>query len=77
MVIVGILAAAGWAVMKMPAAVQSVPRGSIYPDTVKRGPMTREDHGIGTLVARNMIARLEEMSLELNSLTDPKAAFNH
>jgi hypothetical protein len=33
--------------------------------------------GIGTLVARNMIARLEEMSLELNSLADPKAVFNH
>jgi HlyD family secretion protein len=54
-VVVGILAAAGWAVMKMPAAVQSVPRGSIYPDTVKRGPMTREVHGIGTLVAEEVL----------------------
>ena len=29
--------------------------GSIYPDTVKRGPMLREVHGLGTLVAEEVL----------------------
>ena len=36
-------------------AVPTVERGSIYPDTVKRGPMTREVHGLGTLVAEDVL----------------------
>jgi HlyD family secretion protein len=49
------LCAGGYAVMRMQPAVPTVERGSIYPDTVKRGPMLREVHGLGTLVAEEVL----------------------
>ena len=54
-IVIAALCAGGYAVMRMPAAVPSVERGSIYPDTVKRGPMLREVHGLGTLVAEEVL----------------------
>jgi HlyD family secretion protein len=54
-VLVAALCAGAYSVMKMPTAVPTVERGSIYPDTVKRGPMLREVHGIGTLVAEEVL----------------------
>ena len=41
--------------MRLQPAVPSVERGSIYSDTVKRGPMLREVHGLGTLVAEDVL----------------------
>jgi HlyD family secretion protein len=49
------VAAAGLAVMRLQPAVPVVERGSIYPDTVKRGSMLREVHGLGTLVAEEVL----------------------
>ncbi len=49
------LCAAGFAVIRMQPAVPSVERGSIWPDTVKRGSMLREVHGLGTLVAEDVL----------------------
>jgi HlyD family secretion protein len=49
------LCVGGYAVMRMQPAVPTVERGSIYPDTVKRGPMLREVHGLGTLVAEEVL----------------------
>jgi HlyD family secretion protein len=54
-VILVALAAGGYAVMRLQPAVPTVERGSIYPDTVKRGPMVREVHGLGTLVAEEVL----------------------
>jgi HlyD family secretion protein len=49
------LCAGGYGIMRMQPAVPTVERGSIYPDTVKRGPMLREVHGLGTLVAEEVL----------------------
>ena len=54
-VVAAALGAGGLAVMRMQPAVPTVERGSIYPDTVKRGPMLREVHGLGTLVAEDVL----------------------
>ena len=54
-VVLAALAAGGLAVMRLQPAVPTVERGSIYPDTVKRGPMVREVHGLGTLVAEDVL----------------------
>src|SRR5579863_4873897 len=54
-VILVALAAGGYAVMRLQPAVPTVERGSIYPDTVRRGPMVREVHGLGTLVAEDVL----------------------
>jgi HlyD family secretion protein len=49
---VAVLAIAGGtiAVVRLPPAAPTVERSSIWPDTVKRGSMLRQVHGIGTLV---------------------------
>jgi HlyD family secretion protein len=49
------LGAAAYGVLRLQPAVPTVERGSIYPDTVKRGPMLREVHGLGTLVAEEVL----------------------
>jgi len=54
-VVLAALCVGGWAVMRLQPAVPTVERGSIYPDTVKRGPMLREVHGPGTLVAEDVL----------------------
>ncbi len=43
------LAAGATALVRLPAAVPSVEWSVIWPGTVKRGPMIRQVHGIGTL----------------------------
>lgn len=55
LVVLAAVAAAGLAVMRMQPAIPTVERGSIWPDTVKRGSMLREVHGIGTLVAEEVL----------------------
>ena len=54
-IVLGALCAGGYAVLRLQPAVPTVERGSIYPDTVKRGPMLREVHGLGTLVAESVL----------------------
>ena len=49
------LGAGAYAVLRLPTAVPTAERGAIYPDTVKRGPMLREVHGLGTLVAEEVL----------------------
>jgi HlyD family secretion protein len=48
-----LLAAAGgiaYGVMHLQPALPSVEAGTVWPDTVKRGPMLRQVHGLGSLV---------------------------
>jgi HlyD family secretion protein len=47
---VAVVVAGTIAVSRMPKAVQSVDFGTVWPDTVKRGPMLRQVHGLGSLV---------------------------
>src|SRR5437660_9623356 len=39
---------------KLRPAAQSVDRGTVWPDEVKRGPMVRDVHGLGTLVPEDI-----------------------
>jgi len=50
-----VLSAAGYKIYRMQPADPVVERGSIFLDTVKRGPMLREVHGLGTLVAEDVL----------------------
>ena len=51
----GALCATGFAVMRLQPAVPTVERASIYPGSVKRGPMLREVRGLGKLVAEEVL----------------------
>ena len=44
--------AAAWAVMRLKPAVPTVDASTVWPDTVKRGDMIRQVHGLGSLVPR-------------------------
>src|SRR5215475_883254 len=52
MIVLAVLAVAGvtLGVSRMKPALQSVDFGTVWPDTVKRGSMLRQVHGIGSLV---------------------------
>lgn len=47
--------AASLAVSRLKPAVPTVERSTIWPDTVKRGPMLRQVHGLGTLVPEEVL----------------------
>lgn len=44
-----------WMVAHMQPALPSVDATGIWPDTVKRGPMVRQIHGMGSLVAQDVL----------------------
>ena len=46
----GVVAGITWAVTRLKPAAPGVDFSTLWPDTVKRGPMIREVHGLGTLV---------------------------
>ena len=46
----GALGGISYAVMHLQPALPSVEAGTVWPDTVKRGPMLRQVHGLGSLV---------------------------
>jgi HlyD family secretion protein len=50
-----ILAGAGWGVARMQPALPSVEAASVWPDTVKRGEMVRQVHGVGSLVPQDVL----------------------
>jgi len=45
----------GWRVSLMKPAVPAVEAATIWPDTVKRGPMVRDVRGLGTLVPEDIL----------------------
>src|SRR5271163_2457606 len=47
-----VLAGVAFAVSRLKPAAPSVERGTVWTDTVKRGPMLRQVRGLGTLVPR-------------------------
>ncbi|MBW4026931.1 efflux RND transporter periplasmic adaptor subunit [Acidipila rosea] len=57
-VVVLVAAAAAAAVFRLKPAAPTVDASTIWPDTVKRGPMIRQVHGLGTLVPREDRIRL-------------------
>ena len=58
LLVVTLLLAAGgitYGVSHLQPALKSVEAGTAYPDTVKRGPMLRQVHGIGSLVPEDVL----------------------
>ena len=43
-----------YALSKLKPAAPAVDKGTIWSDTVKRGPMVRDVHGLGTLVPEDI-----------------------
>ncbi len=54
-VILAAVALAGWRVSLLKPAAPVVEAATLWPDTVKRGPMVREVRGIGTLVPEDIL----------------------
>src|SRR6266853_688621 len=54
-VVAAAVSAAGWRVSKLQPAAPSVERGTVLIDTVKRGEMLIDRHGIGTLVPEDIL----------------------
>jgi HlyD family secretion protein len=52
---VAALAFAGWRINQLKPAAPTVERGTVLIDTVKRGPMVRDVHGLGTLVPEDIL----------------------
>ncbi|HMB82659.1 MAG TPA: hypothetical protein VKI40_01280, partial [Terriglobales bacterium] len=53
--IVAVVAGIGWRVTLLKPAVPVVEAATLWPDTVKRGPMVREVRGLGTLVPEDIL----------------------
>ena len=49
------VAVAGWRVSQLKPAAPAVEIATIWPDTVKRGPMVRDVRGLGTLVPEDIL----------------------
>ena len=49
------VALAGWRINQLKPAAPAVEMATIWPDTVKRGPMVRDVRGLGTLVPENIL----------------------
>jgi HlyD family secretion protein len=49
------VSAAGWRINQLKPAAPSVERATVLIDTVKRGPMVRDVHGLGTLVPEDIL----------------------
>ena len=81
-ILVVLLAAAGgiaYAVMHLQPALPSVEAGTVWPDTVKRGPMLRQVHGLGSLVPEDVVwisavtdGRVEKINILPGSIVHPE-----
>src|SRR5438477_8086393 len=55
MLTAAVLAVAGWRINQLKPAAPTVERATVLVDTVKRGPMVRDVHGLGTLVPEDIL----------------------
>ena len=53
--VIGLLGGAAWAVARLQPALPSVDAASVWPDTVVRGSMIRQVHGVGSLVPQDVV----------------------
>lgn len=51
----GLLAVAGWRISLLKPAAPTVELATVWPDTVKRGPMVIDVHGLGTLEPESIV----------------------
>src|SRR5450432_3977858 len=78
--VVALGAAAGitFSVSRLQPALPAVDAGTVYPDTVKRGPMLRQVHGLGSLVPEEVVwisavtdGRVEKIYIQPGTLVQP------
>jgi HlyD family secretion protein len=62
------LAAAGWRINQLKPAAPSVERSTVLIDTVKRGLMVRDVHGLGTLVPEDILWIQAEFDSQVNKI---------
>jgi HlyD family secretion protein len=55
MIAAAVVAFAGWRVSQLKPAAPAVEMATVWPDTVKRGPMVRDVRGLGTLVPEDIL----------------------
>jgi len=55
LIIFAAMAVAGWRVSKLQPAAPTVERATVLIDSVKRGPILRDVHGVGTLVPEDIV----------------------
>lgn len=74
----GALAGATYGVRQLKPALPSVDAGTVWPDTVKRGPMLRQVHGLGSLVPEEVVwisavtdGRVEKIFIQPGTLVRP------
>jgi len=74
----GVLAGGTYGVLQLKPALPSVDAGTVWPDTVKRGPMLRQVHGLGSLVPQEVVwisavtdGRVEKIYIQPGTLVKP------
>lgn len=77
-VLLGALGGAVYGVKQLKPALPSVDAGTVWPDTVKRGPMLRQVHGLGSLVPEEVSwissvtdGRVEKIFIQPGTLVKP------
>jgi multidrug resistance efflux pump len=78
-VLTGAAAGAVYGFRHLEPALPSVEAGTVWPDTVKRGPMLRQVHGIGSLVPEQVVwisavtdGRVEKINILPGSIVRPE-----
>lgn len=64
------VALAGWRVNQAQPAVPSVEMATIWPDTVKRGPMVRDVRGLGTLIPEDILWIQAEFDSQVSKILE-------
>jgi HlyD family secretion protein len=72
------LAVAAYGVRQLKPALPGVDAGTVWPDTVKRGPMLRQVHGLGSLIPEEVVwissvtdGRVEKIFIQPGTLVKP------
>ena len=72
------LAGAGYGVKQLKPALPGVDAGTVWPDTVKRGTMLRQVHGLGSLIPQEVVwlsastdGRVEKICIQPGTLVKP------
>ncbi|MDE3195393.1 MAG: RND transporter, partial [Acidobacteriota bacterium] len=77
-ILAGSLGAASYFVMHLQPALPTVDASTVWPDTVKRGPMLRQVHGLGSLVPEDVVwisaqtdGRIEKINMLPGTIVKP------
>jgi HlyD family secretion protein len=63
-----VIALGGWRINQLKPAAPTVERSTVWIDTVKRGPMVRDVHGLGTLVPEDILWIQSEFDSQVSKI---------